>query len=67
VLRLFLVALSCLQSLNQYFNLSFVHHRIPILVNPIDNGLEAFDHLIVVPGLARLCQYTGVIPRLSIR
>jgi len=47
--------------------MSFVHHRIPILVNPIDNELEAFDHFIVVPGLARLCQYTGVIPRLSIR
>jgi hypothetical protein len=47
--------------------LSFDHHRIPILVNPINNGLEAFDHLIVVPGLARLCQHTGVTPRLSNR
>jgi hypothetical protein len=46
-------------------NLSFDHHRIPILVNPIDNELEAFDHLIVVPCLARLCQHTGVTPRLS--
>jgi hypothetical protein len=45
--------------------LSFDHHRIPILVNPIDNGLEAFDHLIVVPGLARLCQNIGVTSRLS--
>jgi hypothetical protein len=45
--------------------LSFNHHRIPILVNPIGNELEAFDHLIVVPGLARLCQNIGVTPRLS--
>jgi hypothetical protein len=45
--------------------LLFFHHRIPIFVNPINNGLEAFDHLVVVPGLARLCQYIGIIPRLS--
>jgi len=47
--------------------LSFDHHRIPILINPINDELEAFDHLIVVPGLARLCQHTGVTPRLSNR
>jgi len=62
VFRLFLVALSCIQSL---LKLLFFHHRIPIFVNPINNGLEAFDHLVVVPGLARLCQHTGIIPRLS--
>jgi hypothetical protein len=48
------------------FPLVVFHHRIPIFVNPINNGLEAFDHLTVVPGLARLRQYTGIIPRLSI-
>jgi hypothetical protein len=52
--------------INPTLQLLFLHHRIPIFVNPINNGLEAFDHLTVVPGLARLRQYTGIIPRLSI-
>jgi len=67
VLRLFLVAPSCIQSFQHLNFCRLTTTASRSLINPINNELEAFDHLTVVPGLARLCQHTGVIPRLSSR
>jgi hypothetical protein len=46
-----------------FFTLSLARHCLPIHINPIDNELELYDHFIVVPCLARLCLYIGVVHR----